>query len=225
MKKVLVNDKKLKRFKEVYENLSDKNKEFIAKFLEYKKGYITPPALKSYRYRLVRIADLLEKDFDQATREDIEKLGGLILASTLTDKTKEDLICSIKTSYKFWFGENEYYPKIVACLKRPKKRGLLKLPEDMLTEEDLYRMIKACFTSRDQFFIALIGLDGALRPCEARNIKWGDIRKDKYGHFVTIHTAKKSGMKETRTIRIIKSEPYFIRWCEDYPTNKNEDSL
>jgi integrase len=210
--------------KKVYETLSDKNKEFINQFLEYKKGYIMPCAIRSYRYRLIRIADLLEKDFDQVTKEDITKLGGMILESDFTDKTKEDFICAIKTSYKFWFGENEYYPKIVSCLKRPKKRSLLRLPQEMLTEADIYKMIKACSNTRDQFFIALIGLDCALRPVEARNIKWGDIKKDQYGYFITVYTAKKSGMKETRNVRIIKSEPYFIKWCENYPLERKDES-
>lgn len=224
MKNNITHLPKDRNLEQIYEGLSDKNKEFIAKFLEYKKGYITNRAINSYRYRLIRIADILEKDFDQATKEDITKVGGLILESNFTDKTKEDFICAIKSAYKFWFGENEYYPKVVSCLKRPKKRSILKLPQDMLTEEDLYNIIKACPTSRDQFFVSLIGLDGALRPIEARNIKWGDIKKDKYGHFITIHTAKKSGMKETRTVRILKSEPYFIKWCEDYPLEKKDDS-
>jgi integrase len=225
MKNIVENSPNRKRIDNIYENLSEKNKEFINKFLEYKQGYITPCAIHSYKYRLTRIADLLEKDFDQATKEDITKIGGLILDSTFTDKTKEDFICAIKTSYKFWFGENEYYPKVVSCLKRPKKRSILKLPQEMLSEEQLYKMIKACPSTRDQFFIALIGLDAALRPCEARGIRWGDIKKDKYGYFITVYTAKKSGIKETRTVRIIKSEPYFVKWCEAYPLEKSDTSF
>ena len=63
-----------------------------------------------------------------------------------------------------------------------------------------------------------------MRPCEARNIRWGDIKKDKYGYFITIYTAKKSGNKETRVIRIIKSEPYFIQWNREYPGEKKDES-
>lgn len=84
-------------------------------------------------------------------------------------------------------------------------------------------MIKSCNNSRDKFFIAFIGLDGALRPCEAQAIKWGDINKDEHGHYVNIHTAKKSGDQDSRPIRIIKSEPYFIRWMQDYPKERKQE--
>jgi len=94
----------------------------------------------------------------------------------------------------------------------------------MPEEKDIYRMIKACQNSRDKFFIALIGLDGALRPIEARNIVWGDVKKDKYGYYITIHTAKKSGDKDTRTVRLIKSEPYYVEWNKDYPADKSDGS-
>lgn len=77
---------------------------------------------------------------------------------------------------------------------------------------------------RDQFFIALCALDGALRPIECRRMKWKQVKKDKYSYFIVVDTAKKSGDKETRVIRLIKSEPYFIKWNQDYPGEKSDDS-
>jgi len=223
MKKALGPTKE-KTVKQMYEDMSPKNKKYLDDFLAYKEGYVSSCAVESYWYRLIRVIDLLEKDLDKATKEDMTKIGGLILQSPFTDKTKEDFIASIKNAFKFWFGENEYFPKQVLGLKRPKTRTSLKLPQDMLTEEQIHQMIRGCTNYRDKFYVALSGLDGALRPCEARNIKWGDVKKDKYGHFITIYTAKKSGNKETRTIRIIKSEPYFIQWNQNYPIEKRDDA-
>jgi len=224
MKKLLEKLPKDRHVVDVFASLSNKNKEMINKFLDYKQGYVCANQVTKLKYTLSRMADILEKDYDKATREDIDKLGGIILQSTFTTKTQEDYICSLKTAYKFWFGENESFPKVVLGLKRPKSRTSLRLPKDMLTEEQIYQMIKVCIQPRDKFYIALCSLDGALRPCEARNIKWGDIKKDKYGYFITIHTAKKSGNQETRVIRIIKSEPYFIQWNKTYPGEKKDES-
>jgi len=210
--------------KGMYNGLSQRNKDFIEKFIEHKKGYVTDPQLDSCRYFLSKFAYVLEKDFDKATKDEITKVGGIILQSPYATKTKQDIFCYTKLAYKFLFGENEYYPREVLGLKRPNSRTALKLPKDMLSEEQVYQMIKVCTHVRDKFFIALCGLDGALRPCEGRNIKWGDIKKDKYGHYVIIHTAKKSGNKETRSVRIIKSEPYFIQWSNVYPKERKDDS-
>jgi integrase len=209
---------------EIYENqISSRNKEMIQQVMTYKKGYITEKAALKIRWHLTKFAYVLETDFDKATKEEITKVGGLLLQADFSTKTKQDIIGSVKCAYKLWCGENEYYPKQVAGLKRPSSRTSLKLPEEMLSEEQIYDMIKACGNVRDKFYLALCGLDGALRPIEAQNIKWGDIKKDKYGYFITVFTAKKSGNKETRTIRLIKSEPYYIQWTHEYPGEKQDE--
>ena len=226
MKKAFERNKGNPTIDELYEkHISPKNKEMIQKVLEYKRGYITEHAVLKYKWDLTRFAHVLEKDYDQATMEEITKVGGLLLQSDFSTKTKQDIIGSVKCAYRLWFGKNAFYPEQVCGLKRPTSRTSLKLPEEMLSEEQTYNIIKACSNTRDKFYIALCGLDGALRPVEACNIKWGDIKKDKYGHFIRIYTAKKSGNKETRTVRLIKSEPYFIQWSHDYPGEKKDDKF
>lgn len=205
--------------------ISSKNKEFIDKFISHLKGYVAETRIHKYQNALTRFAHLVEKDFDKLTYEEIRKAGGIINQSNLSTKTKQDITSEVKTAFKFWFGKNQFFPEVVQGLKAPTSKGRLRLPDEMPTEKDIYNMIKACQNARDKFLIALIGLDGALRPIEARRIKWGECKKDKYGHFITIHTAKKSGDKETRTVRIIKSEPYFIKWNQEYPAEKKDDAF
>jgi len=121
------------------------------------------------------------------------------------------------------YGKNKFVPEIVSGMKPPKIKGKLRLPDEMLDEKQIYKMIKACGNSRDKFWISLCGLDGALRPIECRRMTWGWIKKDKYGYFINVRTAKNSGDKETRVVRIIKSEPYFIKWMGEYPSERNDD--
>ena len=211
--------------KKIESSLSKTNKSLINKFTEAKKNYVVDIRLRCIKNTLIKFAHLLEKDFNKATKEEITKAGGILIKSNLSIKTKQDDICNIKSAFRFWFGEDEYYPKVVSGLKRPKSRGQLRLPDEMLSEENTYQVIKSCSNSRDKFIVALMGLDGALRPTEICNIKWGNVKKDKYGHFIIIHTAKESGNKETRTVRIIKSEPYFIKWNQDYPAEKRDESF
>ncbi len=204
--------------------ISSKNSHYIDKFIEHMNGYVTDVRIAKYKYTLVRFAYLVEKDFDKLNYDDIRKAGGIINQGNLAVKTKQDVISEIKTAFKYFFGKNQFFPEVVGGLKPPTSKGKLRLPEEMPTEKDVYMMIKACNNSRDEFFIALMGLDGALRPIEMRNITWGNVKKDQYGYFIIIHTAKKSGDKETRVVRIIKSEPYFIKWNNDYPAEKNDNA-
>jgi integrase len=214
-------------YKKLVEDLpiSKKNEQYIRALVKHLQGYSVDSRIIKYEHSLWRFAYLVEKDFDKLTKEEITQAGGIINKGNLSDATKQDTIKEIKRAFKFWFGEDEYYPRQVFGLKAPRSKGKLKLPEDMLSEDEIYGMIKACGNARDQFFIALLGLDGALRPIEARNIKWKDIQKDKYGFFIAIKTAKKSGDKDTRVVRIIKSEPYFVRWNQEYPKEKGSEDL
>ncbi len=208
------------------ENLkvTPRNRKFIKDFLEHMNGYVSILRIGKYKHALYRFANLVEKDFDKLTKEEVRKAGGIINESEFSIKTKQDIITEVRTAFKHWFGEDEYFPKVVSGLKPPKQKDRLRLPDELPDEKMIYKMIKACNNSRDKFFIALIGLDGALRPIEARNIRWKDIKRDKYGSFITIHTAKKSGDKETRTVRIIKSQPYYEEWNKDYPQERSDDN-
>ena len=204
--------------------ISERNREFIERFIAHQRGYVVEARISKYRHALTRFAHLVEKDFDQLTYDEVRRAGGIINGSTFSTKTKQDIVSEVKTAFKFWFGRNRFFPEVVGGLKAPTAKGKLRLPAEMPTEEDVYRMIKAAPNARDKFFVALMGLDGALRPIEARGIRWGDVRKDKYGHHISIRTAKKSGDKETRTVRIIKSEPYFLKWNQEYPAEKRDDA-
>lgn len=203
--------------------LSKNNKRDIKKFNEMIK-HLSPKRIEKYNYAIIRFAELIEKDFEKLTSQDTLKLNPIIAKSELSKKTLKDIVGEIKYFYKMVYGKGIAVPVKIALLKAPKGKGVLSLPEEIPDEAMIYRMIKACNNWRDKFWIALVGLDGALRVIEERNIKLGDIKKDRYGYFITIKTAKDSGDKDTRTVRIIKSEPYFIKWLEHYPAEKTDDS-
>lgn len=206
--------------------ISDRNKELIKRFMrDYVSGLYAGRQHK-YEYALMRFAYLIEKDFDKLTEDDTVKINNILKTSDLSDRSIQDLVSEVKHFYKLMFGKGRYIPENIAGLKAPRRRKTkLKLPSEMPDEKIIYKIIKACNNPRDKFLIALMGLDGALRPIEARRMVWGDIKKDKYGYFAVVKTAKDSGDSDTRAIRIIKSEPYFIKWNTEYPSEKNDGSF
>jgi len=205
-------------------SISEHNKKIIDDFISDYVSHLDETRIGKYKYSLIRFANLIEKDFDKVTEDDTQKINAVIGKSDLSARTLQDFVAEVKNFYKRMYGKGRNIPDNVFCLKAPKSKGKLRLPEDMPTEKDIYRMVKACNNSRDEFLIALIGLDGALRPVECRRATWGDVKKDSYGHFIVVHTAKKSGDKETRVVRIIKSEPYFIKWCNEYPAERTDNA-
>lgn len=206
--------------------LSARNKKLIDNYLKNYINSLHIDRIYKYKYSLTRFADLIEKDFDNIKdKEEVIKINNIINKSNLSPKSLHDIVSEVKKFYKDCFEDKPFTHWIVTKLKSPTQKGSLRLPEEMPKEKLIYNCIKACGNSRDKFFISLIGLDGALRPIEARRSTWGSVKKDKHGYFIVVDTAKKSGDKSTRTIRIIKSEPYFMQWSKDYPTERNDNAF
>ena len=178
------------------------------------------------RNSLIKFGDLLELDFDKASRDEITIAWNVIYASKeLSIKSKQDDYMHIKQCFKYWFGDDEEYPKVVRGMKRPHQKGTLRIPKELPTEEDIEDIIKQCRNPRDKFWVAWTGLDSATRPCENRILKWGDLQKDEYGYFFKVKTAKDSGDTETRSIRVIYSEPYLFEWMKNYPAKREDNNF
>jgi integrase len=204
--------------------ISEYNKKLIEGFIKDYISHLDDGRICKYKYALVRFAYLIEKDLDKETEEDTQKVNSIIGKSNLSSRTLQDFVAEVQNFYKRMYGRGRNIPDNVYSLTAPKSKGKLRLPDEMPKEKEVYQMIKACGNSRDQFLIALMGLDGAVRPIECRRAIWGDVKKDQYSYFITIHTAKKSGDKETRVVRLIKSEPYFIKWCNEYPAERTDNA-
>jgi len=173
----------------------------------------------------VKFADLLEIDFDKATRDEVTMGWNRIYASTeISGKSKQDEYIHIRQAFKYWLSDDEEIPRVVRGMRRPKVRGRLRIPSKMPSERFIYRAIKLCRNTRDKFFISYCAFDGGARPIELRSLKWKDLEKDKYGYYFDVWVAKESGDRESRPIRIIFSEPYFAKWMENYPGERSDDN-
>jgi len=209
----------------IFLTLSKRNQQLINKFIEYKRGSVSDTRLRLLFNSLVKFADLLEIDFDKATRDEITMGWNRIYSSTeISDKSKQDEYVHIRQAFKYWFGDDEEMPRIVRSMRRPKIRGRLRIPSEMPSEQFIYNAIRLCRNHRDKFFISYCAFDGGARPVELRSLKWKDLKKDEHGFYFNVWVAKKSGDRETRPIRIIFSEPYFVKWLENYPGQRLDDN-
>ena len=210
--------------RQIKANLSSTNQKMINEFDDFKKGSVTDKRLMMIHNTLVKFADLLEMDFDKASKDDITRAWNVVFSSKeLSVKTKQDEYLHIRQVFKHWFGEDEEYPKVVRGMKRPKGRGQLVLPEEMPDEDLIHKAIMACRNPRDRFFLAYEGLDAGARPVELRKLQWKNLKQDEHGYFFRIWTAKQSGDSDYRPIRIIYSVPYFQEWMKSYPGHREDE--
>lgn len=165
---------------------------------------------------LSRIAAWKDKPFADCTDKDIKEIIEKLEGEDYSEWTKHDIKAILKKFYKFVRGTEDYPPEVSWIrVKKPKNN---KLPEDLLTEEDIKKLIDACLNARDRALIALLYESGA-RIEELLNLKIKDITFDEFGAIVLFEVGKTGA----RRIRVIDSVPYLSAWLEIHPFRNNRE--
>jgi len=118
-------------------------------------------------------------------------------------------VIEFKVFFKWLLGEEKAKVLLKNIKKSHKKR---ELPvEQLLTREDVQKLIGVCERQRDRALIALLWDSGA-RITEVLNIDVGDLAFDKYGATVIV-----DGKTGRRKIRLVSSVPDLRAWLEQHP--------
>jgi len=194
-------------------SISERNKQLIENFCNdcFAQG-ITAGRVQKYAYTLRKIAEWLGKDFDKATEEDLKRVVAIINTSPFKDWTKYDYKRSIKKFFK-WLGK-EHLISWIKCNDVKNK----KLPEEILTEEDIKKMIDAAQKARDKALIAVLYESGC-RVGEFLTMKIKNVQFDRYGAVIVVH-----GKTGYRRIRLVSSVPYLAEWINNHPFNDNPEA-
>lgn len=112
-----------------------------------------------------------------------------------------------------------YVPEITATImnKPDKKR---KLPEDILTENEIKRMIKSTLHPRDSALIATLYETGCRRN-ELLHLQIKDFSHDKYGGLINIPEEGKTG---SRTNRVVYCVSFLNTWLDVHPHKDDREA-
>ena len=197
--------------------VSDHNKELISKFYRYNVIRNLSKARIIRHFQSLRTTALfLNKDFEQATRQDYEKLffemqeKGYAAESVDTEKK------ILKVFHK-WLSENETYPPCVSWFKTNSIKNK-KLPEDLFIQEDIKQLIKSAYSKRDKAFISCLWESGA-RIGEIGGLQIKNVTMDEFGCKILVDG--KTGM---RRIRLVHSAPYLVEWINQHPNSKDPEA-
>jgi len=201
-------------------SINETNKELILKFKDncFADGLSKKRIIK-YIYSLKRLSLWLNKNFNQADKDDIKLLVSKIEMSDYANWTKHDFKIAIKKFYKWLKGLEEEYPQEVKWIKTTMKNNKIKLPSEMLTENDIKRLVDAAEHPRDRAFVTILYESGC-RIEEIMNLKIKDIDPFEYG--LTLTVKGKTGM---RIVRVISSVPYLKRWLNEHPFKHDPNAL
>jgi len=157
--------------------------------------------------------NFLSKPFVDWEREDVIKFVEHLKKNNYSEWSIYTIKSILKKFFKWLRGYEQGYPDEVSWIKLSNSKSN-KLPE-VLTQEEIKKLIDACDNIRDRALISVLYESGA-RIGEILNMKVGDIYFDEYGCVVIV-----SGKTGMRRIRLVSSAPLIGQYLEQHPFKDN----
>ena len=134
----------------------DINKKTLFEFYEYLVAEgLSKGRIAKYLYHLMKISEWMNKSFKKANKSDIIKVVQIIENQDYTPHTKHDYKIVIKRFFK-WLKGSKNYPDEVEWIKSTIKETNKIIPEELLTEEEVKRLINAAQHPRNKAMVALL---------------------------------------------------------------------
>lgn len=208
-------DRDMKNVKDRIKGLEQKeNSETILKFLEklFSEGLSKPRIIK-YGNHMIVISKMIEKSFEMVKEEDIIKFLSQLEQSDYSQYTKIDYKVVLRRFFRF-LGKGDLVKDIKTTLKRNKK----KLPEELLTKDEVIKMIKAADHPRDKAIIAML-YEGGLRIGELASLKVKNVTFDEHGAIIKVR-----GKTGERMVRIVSSASLIAAWLEMHKRRDDKEA-
>ncbi len=164
-------------------------------------------------------AKWVKKPFKEATKDDLVMAVGELENTELAEHTRYDLKIVLKMFYKWLEGNDEVMPSKIVWLKPKLKNKKHKLPEELLTEDEVLKLVEAAGNPRDKAFILMIYESGC-RIGEILTLRMKNIGFDEYGAILRVN-----GKTGDRRVRIISSAPALASWMELHPSGKDPEAM
>jgi site-specific recombinase XerD len=166
--------------------------------------------LVSYLETLVRLVP----DLENFSYSDIQRVR-VIAREKYKKNTQHKLIIDMKLFCSWLIQEGiskNLDIKKINNIELPKRELVSKREHEILTREEVSRLVNACNTLKARALLATI-YDCGLRGIEAGTLQWGDVVFDADGCVVTVDG--KTGKE--RRIRMMEYSYYLSEWKAHYP--------
>ncbi len=202
-------------------SISKANKKYINDFVTYLLARNAKRrTVDKYVYHYEKIMKAMggDKDLMKADKEEVERALAKINALKLSDEEKRKVRVTVKVLYKHFLGEGDYYPRQVAWIRTGGSRNRM-LPQDLLSEADVLKLIESGRDIRDKALVALL-FDTGMRIGELAGLRKKDIDLDSEPAHVTV-----SGKTGMRKVPILFSAPYVTQYLGTLKNAKPDDSI
>lgn len=214
-------EKREKKIKEKLETLLPENKRDIERFCMnlLTEGRARATYFK-YLERLPQIALNLNKDFKEVTREDLEKMfEKLMIEKSYAKNTLGTIKIMTRRFFQWLYGYKRHqYPPVVEWIEANVHHKKLVRPEDLLSGEDIQKLIASALNPRDRAFIAALAESGG-RISEVLKLRVKHLNFDSYGIIYILN-----GKTGERICRNINAVPYLQAWLRHHPEKDDPDA-
>ena len=164
----------------IEKSTNSENKKLVEDFVQFLRAQGKKPrTIERYLYTLTKILPMLpgNKPLIKCSKDDLIKVVDKINGLPVSEVTKLKCKITLKVIFKHFVGEDEYYPKEVRWIKTTSKDTNQILPSDLLTNDDIAKLLQATRNLRDRAIISLMA-DAPLRPHELLGLKVGSVILD-----------------------------------------------
>jgi integrase/recombinase XerD len=207
--------------------LSDHNKELVLRFrdaclLQQVCGKVR--LIRTF-YVLEHCGTLLAKEFDKATKEDLQRLVTTLMNEHLAPATMATYKAILKRFMSFVFAPDEF-PKpaiLPACIawitthiRKRDERRLQRI--ELLEPKDIEALLAVCHNPRDKALISVLWETGG-RIAEIGNLQLKHVTKTVHGYLLDMN-----GKTGHRTLLVVSSAPLLTQWLNNHPFKNNPES-
>jgi integrase len=207
------------------EGIAERNKELIWKFCDHcRLQGLSALRVVFYLNRFWNIARLAPKNFDEMTKEDVQRLvmGLRELrkrnGEPVSERTTADHLVAIKTFWKWLKGTENEFPPEVKWIKASCHASSFKLSDDLPSADDVQKLIDAATNARDKALISVL-YDSGCRIGELLTLRAKNVGFDDYG--AVLHVNGKTG---PRRVRIIHSVLRLQTWLDVHPLRSSPEA-
>jgi len=200
--------------------MPEKDKAILSKYRDYlvSEG-ITLGRVGKYLTDLRKASELLAKCFEEADEQDIRRIVSIYESNEkYSPWSKRDFKVAIRKFYT-WLRGTKGYPPEVAWLKVYAKIRNAKTHEDMLSEEEVKRLIEFTPAVQGKAFVSTLYESGC-RIGELIYIRIGQVKFDDFG--AQLYVTGKTGF---RRVRVIACVPYLVEWLNKHPFKNDSKAL
>ncbi|MFH1774450.1 MAG: tyrosine-type recombinase/integrase [Methanobacteriota archaeon] len=173
--------------------------------------------LTKYQINLRQFSEVLGKDFEACTKDDIIRALAWLERQPFKPGTKSKKKEHLKRYFQWLRGcERKQYPPEVSWFTTSVKYRDRIAPEDVLTEEEILQAIEKMPSVRNKALFSFL-YDIGPRPHEFLKLRIQNTPFDDYSYTVRIPSGTKTGF---RRVRGTISTPYLKQWLGIHPRKK-----